>query len=206
MKQGEYSWKNYYRYLWQHYYFFFYCGIKGYDVTYLPYGEKKITYNYGELQQLSEKHKQLLTQIRTTINSRENNFANIKMLSSIVSVISMFVGAAIWKDGNVISGSISCFLGVLGLFGIPMGLNCAMSSLQDQENAINSRIFVIDATKYKIDTNIVDGIISPADTANFYYSLFVDNHGFVYQIERGGACISHEIVRLETKYKFDGWM
>lgn len=195
------------------------CGVRGYDVTFLPDGGKKITYTYDELQQLSERHKQLLAQVRAAIASKSQSYRNIKIVSSIASVICMIVGAVMWadntgkdnntgaasNDGSVIPGIMLCVLGALGLIGVPAGLHFSMGNLQDQEQAINSRIFVIDATKQRVESHILNHLVTEADAKrDFYYSLFVDSQGFVYQIERGGASVSYEIMPLEVKYKFDG--
>lgn len=191
------------------------CSVRGYEVNYLPDGGRKITYTYGELQQLGEKHKQLLAEIVNDISDKEKSYFNIKVVSNISSVLCMVVGAIMCinkmcgdvKDGDVVPEIALCALGVLGLVGVPMGLNGSIDRLKGQRGAVEERISVIEATKSRIDMHISNGLVTESDiTREFYYKLFIDNKGFVYQIERGGASIPYAVVPLNTKYKLNiGW-
>lgn len=203
------------------------CDVKGYEVMPLPDGGRKIIYTYGELQQLCEDHKQLLAQVRAIINSKKKNHASVEIASSIASALCIIVGTVLWanksesvenggvlpniskvdknedsKNGSMIPGELLYALGILGLVGVPLALNYSISALQNQASAIDSRIFVIYSIKQSIERFIADKLVTVDDVAqNFYYVLFVDSQGFVYQVEYGGACISHEVTTLKTKFK-----
>ena len=190
------------------------CSVKGYQTTNLPDGGKKITYSYGELQELSEHHKQL----GQNIMDKSKHYDNIKFASSLVGCGSMIVGA-LWflsninkdgtmhKDGTIhsmLAGSGLFALGLLSLIGGHWYSNHNTDKLQKQKDAVSSIKSSIIETKYYVDAFISKNYITTEQAAkDFYYSTYLDNQGFVYQTEFGGASILHEIVPLETKYKFD---
>lgn len=195
---------------------FLHCDARGYDVEYLPDGGKKITYTYTDLQQLSDHHKQLLSQLRTIINAKRTGYARTEVVSSVASLACIVIGAILCvinarenkgtsgEDTSyyTLPGAILCVLGTLGLISVPLCLRANMKGLLDQERAVDLRILAIDTTKQTIDAYISDGLIRE-DVANkeFYHTLFVDKYGFVYQIETGGASMPYELVELETRYK-----
>lgn len=186
------------------------CSVRGYEVNYLPDGGRKITYTYGELQQLGEKHKQLLAEIVNDISDKEKSYSNIKVVSNVSSVLCMVVGAIMCinkmcgdvKDGDVIPGIALCALGVVGLLGVPMGLERQVNSLRNEQYAIEERVSVIDLTKHEIDRYVANGFGNRAEvTGDFSYSMYVDKNGYVYQVERVGRGVSYTKIPLKTKYK-----
>lgn len=186
---------------------------KGYDIINLPGGEKKIVYSYGELQELSEHHKQLAQDIM----DKSKHYDNVKFASNLVGCGSMIVGA-LWflsninkdgtmhKDGTIhsmLAGSGLFALGLLSLIGGHWYSNHNTDKLQKQKDAISLTKSEITGTKYYVDDFISKNYITTEQAAkDFYYIIYLDNQGFVYQTELGGASILHSIVPLETKYKF----
>lgn len=189
-------------------------GVRGYKVDYLPDGGKRITYAYGELQQLSEKHRQLLAEVVNDISIRGKRYDHVKAISSISSVLCIVCGAIMCidkdiKNGDAIPGIALCTLGVLGLIGIPKGLNYSIDKLKGQKYAIEERMNVIEDIKQSVDMYISNSIVTLLDVnKKFFYSLFVDKDNFVYQVEYSEAGIFHDIVSLKTKYKLnmDWWI
>ncbi len=183
---------------------FFSCSVRGYEVNYFPDGGRKITYTYGELQQLGEKHKQLLAEIVNDISNKEKSYSNIKVVSNVSSVLCMMCGAGMCVSGHIEDGVILCALGVLGLVGVPMGLNSSIDNLIDQKYAIEERILEINAIKESIGGYISKQIVTNLDVERkFYYSLFVDKKGFVYKMEWCNAGLYSNAVLFETKYKLN---
>lgn len=182
---------------------------QGYNIINLSDGKKKIVYSYGELQELSERHKQLAQDI---VN-KSKNYSNIKFASGLVTCGSIILGTFLFLSNinknntttrNTLPTGMSLFaLGLLGLIGSQWYLNHNIENLQKQQCAINLIKGEITGTKCYVDTFISKDYITKEQAAkDFYYIIYLDNQGFVYQTEFGGASVVHEIVPLETKYKF----
>lgn len=182
------------------------CGVSGYEVEYFSDGGKTITYTYEELSQLSEKHKQLLEEIINDINIKRKRYTNIKIVSNVSSVLCIVAGifVCVNKGNKLIPGIALGMLGALSLVGVTMGFNCFVDSLKSQKDAVEERINVIDATKRRVNSHIADGLAKESDVKrDFYYTLFFDEKGFIYQVERGGANIPYMVTPLKTKYRLD---
>lgn len=105
---------------------------------------------------------------------------------------------------HIEDGVILCALGVLGLVGVPMGLNSYIDNLIDQKYAIEERILEINAIKESIGEYISKQIVTNLDVERkFYYSLFVDKKGFVYKMEWCNAGLYSNAILFETKYKLN---
>ena len=183
---------------------------KGYNITDLPGGEKKVVYSYGELQKLSEQHKQLARDIM----KKSKKYDNAKFVSGLATCGSMIAGAilipsSVNKNGatkrNKLAAGAGLFVsGLLGLIGGQSYLNRNMENLEKQQHAVNLTKGEITGTKSYVDTFIAKDYVTAEQAAkDFYYAIYIDNQGFAYKTEFGGASVVHEIVPLETKYKFN---
>ncbi len=180
------------------------CGVSGYEVEYFPDGGKTITYTYEELSQLSEKHKQLLEEIINDINIKRKRYTNIKIVSSVSSVLCIVAGIfmCVDKGNKLIPGIVLGILGALSLIGVPVGLNHSMDNLEEQMFTVEGKISEFNSIKRMVDRYILSRLSTVENiTQNFYYTLFVDKDGFVYQVRWDDAYAYHHVTRLlETKY------